>query len=175
MLARFRILTKILMVVGVLAVVALAITGVGVRSLGTLNTTAQMMNGVSEAALNGARLSVGITALSRGEYRIAIDPSEGTRNDIMGQVEVERVNFYKRLDLLAGALSDPADQERLTEIRALFDAYMAQLQATAKTAEEVQDQQVSEATVLLRDSAILGRAAAEAGRKSVAQLIGSLD
>ncbi|WP_454916085.1 methyl-accepting chemotaxis protein [Xanthobacter sediminis] len=174
-LSRFRILTKILIVVGILAVAAIAITAIGVRSLSSLNATARTMSVVSESALNSARLAVGITALSRGEYRIAIDPSEQTRKDILGQVEVERTAFRKRLDLLAGSLTDAADQARLKEIGVLFDAYMAQLNSTVRTAEALQDQQISESTARLRESAITGRAAAEAVRKSVALLVGSLD
>ncbi|MFH3478363.1 methyl-accepting chemotaxis protein [Xanthobacter variabilis] len=174
-LARFKIFTKILMVVGVLALAALVITAIGVRSLSALNSTAQSMSGVSEAALNGARLSIGITMLSRGEYRIAIDPSENARKDIMRQVEEERARFYKYLTALSTALSDPADRARLEEIRARFDTYMEQMASTVRTAENVQDQEVSEATAVLRDSALRGRAAAENVRKSVAALVGSLD
>ncbi len=174
-LSRFRILTKILMVVGLLAVVAVAITVIGVSALRGLNATAQQMSEMSDSALTGARLSIGITALSRGEYRIAIDPSEQTRKDILNQVAVEQVNFRQRLDQLSGSLSDEADLERVREIRARFDTYLEYLKDTAQTAERVQDQHVSEATAVLRESAIRGRAAAEEVRKSVAALVGSLD
>ncbi|MFG1417234.1 methyl-accepting chemotaxis protein [Xanthobacter sp. V0B-10] len=174
-LARFKIFTKILMVVGVLSLAALAITAIGVRSLSTLNSTAQSMSEVSESALNGARLSIGITMLSRGEYRVAIDPSEQARKDIMRQVEVERASFYKNLDTLSSALTSSDDKAQLDEIRALFDTYMEQMAATVRTAETMQDHEVSESTAVLRESALKGRAAAENVRKSVAALVRALD
>ena len=80
-LARFRILTKILAIVVVMAAVAAGISFLGIHALASLNDGADNMKFAAQRALDAARANQNVIALNRAEFRVALDPTAENRAD----------------------------------------------------------------------------------------------
>ncbi len=72
-LSQFRVLTKILAVIGVMAANAIAIAFVGTTALSSLNDATDLMEQKAASALLAARLSRDAIALNRSEYMLVAD------------------------------------------------------------------------------------------------------
>jgi methyl-accepting chemotaxis protein len=75
LLARFKIITKIIVVISLLAATAVAIGWFGVHAMASLNADADNMSFAAQRDLAAARANQSVIALNRSEFRIALDPS----------------------------------------------------------------------------------------------------
>src|SRR4051794_35692676 len=82
LLARFRILTKILAIVFLMSGVAATIAYVGSGALKTLNETAERINANAHSSILAARMNVALVAISRAEVKLAADPRPESRAGI---------------------------------------------------------------------------------------------
>ena len=159
-LARFRVLTKILAVIALMAVVACTISWLSIRALGTLNEGADNMNRAAKRALVGARANQNVLVLSRSEFRAALDPRAENRAQVRKIVDEQIKAFQERID----DLSQTRDEQAKALIPAVKEAwvvYRKSVEDTLRLADGAKDTQLSEQTVLMRDSAMRGRADAE--------------
>src|SRR5208282_5859183 len=92
-LARFRILTKILAIVVLMTAVAGGISWLGLRALGSLNDAADNIKVASKRALTAARANQNILAISRSEFRAALDPREQNRSEAR-KVADEQIKLF---------------------------------------------------------------------------------
>jgi methyl-accepting chemotaxis protein len=161
MLARVRILPKILAIVGLLSAIAITLAWLGVSALGQLNAKAEVIANVSKRALLAARMNQNVIALNRAEFRSALDPRDDNRLAARKVIEEQLAQYQERFaevaktpDAKAKALLPAADEA--------FAAYRSQLQATLAAVDGEASAKLTDSAVKLRESAMKSRAAAEA-------------
>jgi methyl-accepting chemotaxis protein len=160
-LARFRILTKILAVVMLMACVAAVISWFGIRALGSLNESADNMNAASKRALLAARANQNVIALNRAEFRAALDPRPENREEVKKVADEQAKAFLERIDEV-GKTRDEQARSMIPAVKQAWSAYQLSMENTYRLVGEVKNVQMAEATERLRDSAMKSRFAAEA-------------
>jgi methyl-accepting chemotaxis protein len=160
LLARFKIITKMLAVILLLAAVAIGTSWIGIYAMASLNSGAENMSVAAQRALEAARANQGVIALNRSEFRIALDPSPENRSTVHGLIE-QQMKFFN--DELAG-VSKTRDEQAKTMLPAVKEAmadYQRDLQNTLALADSVKNLQLGDSTIQLRDSVMKSRMAAE--------------
>src|ERR1700736_5703420 len=121
-LARFRILTKILAVVMLMACVAAVISWFGIRALGSLNESADNMNAASKRALLAARANQNVIALNRAEFRAALDPRPENREEVKKVADEQAKTFLERIDEV-GKTRDEQARSMIPAVKQAWSAY----------------------------------------------------
>jgi methyl-accepting chemotaxis protein len=160
LLARFKIITKILAVIMLLSATAIAISWLGIHAMGSLNTGADNMSFAAQRALEAARANQSVIALNRSEFRIALDPSPANRSAVHGLIEEQMKTFNERLAGV-GTTRDQQAASMLPAVKAAMAEYQRDLQATLTLADGAKDVQLGDLTIQLRDSVMKSRADAE--------------
>ena len=159
-LARFRILTKILAVILLMAMVAGTVTWFGIRALTTLNESASDMSRASKRALLAARANQNVLALSRSEFRAAVDPRPESRAEVRKIVDQQTRTFQERIDEV-GKTRDEQALAMMPAVKEAWAAYQKSMESTLRLVEEIKDTQSTEQTERMRDAAMQGLAVAE--------------
>lgn len=165
-LARFRVLTKILAMIAVMAVIACTTSWLGIRALSSLNEGADNMNRAAKRALVAARAAQNVLTLSRSEFRAALDPRAENRTEVRKIVDQQSSAFQERLDEL-GKTRDEQARALLPAVRESWAAYHRSMQDTLRLADEAKDAKLNEQTERMRDAAMRGRADAEKLQTSI--------
>jgi methyl-accepting chemotaxis protein len=79
LLARVKIITKILAVILLLGAVAIGISWLGIRAMSSMNDDAETMTSAAKRALEAARASTSVMSLSSAEFQVALDPRPENR------------------------------------------------------------------------------------------------
>jgi methyl-accepting chemotaxis protein len=159
-IARFKIITKIFVVLVLLSTIAGTISWLGIHALASLNESADNMSFNARRALETARANQNVIALSRAEFRVALDPSLESRAAVHGVIDEQMKLFDERLNSIARS----RDQQALNMLPGVKEAmaeYQRGLQNTLSLADRVKNQQLSEEASQLRDSAMKSRVASE--------------
>jgi methyl-accepting chemotaxis protein len=159
-LARFRILTKILSVIILMAIVACTISWFGIHALNTLAEGADNMNRAAKRALLGARANQNVLVLSRSEFRAALDPRPENRAEVRKIVDDQMKTFLERIDEI-GQTRDEQARAMIPAVKEAWAAYQKSMEATLRLVDGVKDTQLNEQTERMRDAAMRGRADAE--------------
>lgn len=173
-LSNFKILTKILSVIGVMAAVAITITYFGTTSLKSLNDATDIMEEKAKAALSSARMNRVVVALNREEYVLASDPTTETKAEARKKVDEELKTFNELLDTVkqgAGA----AEAQKIAAIEAAFKSYRNELEGTFQVADQIQNFTATEELKRLQESVASSRGAARKLREAVVEISNSLD
>jgi methyl-accepting chemotaxis protein len=160
-LSNWKIIYKLLLLVGIMSAVILVVAGTGLFSLrDAVDATAQTA-GDGKVALIGARMNQNILYLNRAEFRLVSDPSPETYDAVSKVIDEHTKLLQDRItQSLDGA--DPEEVAKLTAIKAKVDAYMAQLQSTLDAAKQLGAQvTMSDAQKKLAAEAMESRKAAE--------------
>jgi len=165
-LSRFRVLTKILAIITLMAVAAVTISWLGIRALSTLNEGSADMKRASTRALTAARAVQNVFILSGSEFRAALDPRPENRAAVRKIVDQQMKLFQERIDDL-GQTSDKKAQALMPAVREAWANYQKSMETTLRLADGVKDVQSNEVTEKLRDSAMQGRDAAEKLQTSI--------
>ena len=173
-LSQFRVLTKILAVIGVMAAVAVTITYFGTTSLGSLNAATDLMEKKAGGALLAARMSRDAIALNRAEYMLAANPTASTRADVRKTVDADLKAFKERFEKVKLTTSEK-DTAHLAAIDATFAAYEKELNETFVVADGVADYAATEEVKKLQQSVASSATAAQALRDSIAELYRAMD
>ena len=160
LLARFKIITKILAVIMLLSATAIAISWLGIHAMGSLNAGADNMSFAAQRALEAARANQSVIALNRAEFRVALDPSAETRAAVHGVIEEQMKLFNERLADI-GKTRDAQAMGMLPAVKSAMADYQRDLQNTLSLADSAKNVQLGDLTIQLRDSAMKSRAAAE--------------
>jgi methyl-accepting chemotaxis protein len=159
-IARFKIITKIFVVLVLLSTIAGIMSWLGIRALASLNESADNMAFAARRALEAARANQNVIALNRAEFRVALDPGQENRSAVRGVLDEQMRLFDERLNSLARS----RDQQALGMLPAVKEAmaeYQRGLKNTLSLAENAKNTQLSEEAAQLRDSAMKSRAASE--------------
>ncbi len=160
LLARVKIITKVLSVILLLAAVAIGTSWLGIHTMASMNAGANNMSLAAQRALDAARANQGVIALNRSEFRIALDPSPENRTAVHGLIE-QQMKFLD--DQLAGVEKTRDQQARdlLTAVKEAMAGYKRDLQNTLALADGAKDEQLGDTTIKLRDSVMKSRDAAQ--------------
>ena len=134
-MANAKTRTKILLVIGILAIVAIGISIGSVWSLKKLSDATDEMEMAAKEAALGARMRQHVLSLNRSEYRIAADPSGANYAEAKKDIAQDRKEFEERL----GQLRRTADEQQmklLNKLEAGYRAYLTELEDTIRTADK---------------------------------------
>jgi methyl-accepting chemotaxis protein len=159
-LGRFRVLTKILAVVVLLSAVAGGIAWLGIDSLSSLKVDSDNMKAASQRALTAARAAQNIIALSRTEFRAALDPRNDNRAAARSLADEQLKLFRNRIEEL-NQTPDAKAKSLMPAVEQSFAEYQKSLENTFRLAETAKDMQVGDQTERLRDVALKSRGLAE--------------
>jgi methyl-accepting chemotaxis protein len=99
-LENWKIRSKLLLLVGVMALLIAIVSGVGLFAIRDIVDKQQIMDENDAEALLSAGLSQNVIALNRAEYRIGGDPSADTLNEVLDTVSDEKKMVEDRLSKL---------------------------------------------------------------------------
>ncbi|MBN8939167.1 MAG: HAMP domain-containing protein [Rhizobiales bacterium] len=173
-LARFRVLTKVLSIVGFLSLIASVVAGLGIVSLKSLSDATDAMEAASGGALGATRLGSIVLSLNRAEFQLAGDPRPEVIQAIRKPIDEDIARFRQRLVETRRGL-DAEDMAALREIEQTFEAYQKELRGTFVAAEAVRNFQASEELQRLQREALSSQAVAEKLRLAVRALGDKLD
>jgi methyl-accepting chemotaxis protein len=159
-LARFRILTKILAIVLLMAAVAGSISWLGITALGSLNEGTDNIKASAKRALTAARAGQNVLVLSRSEFRAALDPRQENREQVRKIVDEQIKMFNERIEDL-GATRDDQTRAMLPAVKEAWSAYQQSMDTTYRLVDGAKDVQINDVTERLRDAAMTSRTAAE--------------
>ena len=159
-LGRFRILTKILGIVGLLCAIAACIAYIGISALADLSSKADSMARSAQRALMAARANQNVIALNRAEFRSALDPRDENRLAARAVIDTQLKQYKERFDMVSETTDDQA-KAMLPAVREAFAAYKSQLDATLGIVEAEKSAKLSDSADKLRDTALKSRTAAE--------------
>ncbi|MGY8661812.1 methyl-accepting chemotaxis protein [Bradyrhizobium sp. UFLA05-109] len=159
-LGRFRILTKILAVIALMAIVACSITWLGIGALSTLNEGAENMRKAATRALLAARANQNVLALSRSEFRAALDPRPENREQVHKIVAEQMKSFLERIDEV-GQTRDEKARAMIPAVKETWAAYQKSMETTLRLVDGLKDVQLSEQGEQLRRAVTHGEADAE--------------
>ncbi len=152
-LARFKIITKIVAVVLLLSAVAASVSWLGVRGLASLNDDAETMKDASGRALQAARANQDVLALNRSEFRIALDPSAENRAEVRKLMDEQMKAYQTSME----EVSKTTDQKVRSVLPAVIEAmaeYRRSMENTLRIADDVRDVQLTADAAKLRDAAM---------------------
>ena len=165
-LARFRILTKILAIVVVMAAVAAGISFLGIHALASLNDGADNMKFAAQRALDAARANQNVIALNRAEFRVALDPTAENRAEVHKVID-EQMKLYEAGINEVSTTRDDQARSMLPAVNEAMADYKRNMENTLRIADEVKDAQLAADAAKLRDSAMKSRTSAEKLRATV--------
>ncbi|MDP3690424.1 MCP four helix bundle domain-containing protein, partial [Bradyrhizobium sp.] len=156
-LARFKIITKILAVILMLAAIAGAVSWMGIQALGSLNARAEYMNAAAKRSLMAARSNQNVIALNRAEFRVALDPGPESREAVRKVID-EQMQMYQERIAEVGKTTDDKVRAMMPAIAQAMAEYKASLDNTLRLADATKDVKLAPETVQLRDNALKSRA-----------------
>jgi methyl-accepting chemotaxis protein len=174
LLSRFRILTKILAVIGLLSAVAIGITALSISGMKTLAELTDAVDNVADQAFNAARGVQNLIALSRAEFRVVSDPSPERRPEIQKDIDTEKQHFESRFKLVM----DKADGEtkKMAEaMLAVWADYQRELDSTLKAADKIKNFEMSDEMSNLRKEAVGSAKVAEKLRQMGRNFVEHID
>jgi methyl-accepting chemotaxis protein len=160
-LARFRILTKILSIIILMAGIAAGVAWIGISSLSSLNDKADNMSVAAKRALTAARANQNVLALNRAEFRSALDPRGDNRTAARQVIEENLKLFNERIEEV-GKTRDEQARAMMPAVKETFAAYQKEMEKTLRLVDGAKEIQIAETAERLREAAMSSRGAAEA-------------
>lgn len=174
LLSRFKILTKILAVIGLLSAVAIGITALSISGMKTLADLTTKIDNVSDQAFNAARAVQNLIALSRAEFRIVSDPSPQRRPEIQKDIDAEKKHFEARMKAVLEK-ADDTNKAMAQAILGVYAEYLREFETTVKVADQIKNVQLTDEMANLRKEAVQSAAIAEKARQMGRDFIEHLD
>ena len=159
--SNMRMLGKVLVVVGLMAVIMTVISLISIQQIGALSRDTDEIELAGKEALSGADATESVLILSRSEFRIAANPAPAEVAEIERTVREQRQRFESQLAALKKS-ADPRQAELLAAAERAYEGYLPELDDTIKIAKRNGAQISTEkARQEIIDSAMTSRAAAE--------------
>jgi methyl-accepting chemotaxis protein len=174
LLARFKIITKVLAVIMLLAAVAAGTSWLGIRAMSSMNDDAETMSSTAKRALEAARASTSVITLSSAEFQIALDPRPENRAAVRKVVDEQKKLFEERFEDFAKT-RDEKTRSMVPAIRETMAAYEKGLENTLRLAGETKDVQLADQVERLRASAASNQIAAAKLRADMRVVVEQLD
>jgi methyl-accepting chemotaxis protein len=135
-LLQWKIRTKLMTLVGVLALIIALVSAVGFSGLKeSISDSAEVESNIREALI-GARINTNVAVLSRIELRLAAEPSAAQLSAAIKAIEEEKKLFDSRL----AEIKRTADADQAKKIAVIETSYRAYLQRLEETLGRVRQQ-----------------------------------
>jgi|GEM_PF-806630 len=134
-LGQFKITAKIMAIIAVLSIAALAITGIGWVSLRALDHAAHDLETVAAELVEGEQMLIDVVEINRAEYQIVAEPEPENIQNARATIGELREN-YKELLEKAEATADARQSELLKTLAAEEVAYETLLEETLAFADQ---------------------------------------
>jgi methyl-accepting chemotaxis protein len=174
LLARVKIITKILAVIMLLAAVAAGTSWLGIRAMSSMNDDAKTMASTAKRALEAARASTSLITLSSAEFQVALDPRPENRAIVHKLVD-EQIKLFKERVEDFGKTRDEKTRAMMPAIKEGMAVYEKDMEQTLRLADETKDVQLSEQVERLRTSAMSSQVAAVKLRTEIRAAAEQLD
>ena len=174
LLARVKIITKILAVIMLLAAVAACTSWLGIRAMSSMNDDAETMASTAKRALEAARASTSLITLSSAEFQVALDPRPENRAIVHKLVD-EQIKLFKERVEDFSKTRDEKTRAMMPAIKEAMAAYEENMEKTLRLADEIKDAQLSEQVERLRTSAMSSQVAAVKLRAEIRAAAEQLD
>jgi len=152
-LSRFRILTKILAVIGILSLAAAGITALGISSLKQIAEQTSLVSRTSDEALLVSRINTNLQAISANIYRLAGDPRAENRSGAEAEIKDELASFKKRFTTLSELVVSEDSKARLAKISREMEVLNGAIANIYQAANGVQNFQMTQEMQQVRDAA----------------------
>jgi methyl-accepting chemotaxis protein len=159
LLARFKIITKILAVIMLLAGVAAGTSWLGIRAMSAMNEDAETIASAAKRALEASRASTSLITLSSAEFQVALDPRPESRALVRKVVDEQTKLLNERVEYF-GKTRDEKTQAMMPALKDAISVYRKSLEQTLQLADETKDVQLTEQVERLRASAMKSQAIA---------------
>ena len=133
MMKNWKIRSKLLLLVGVMATLIAGVSLLGIVSLSSTVHMAETMEHDMREAYIGTRIAGSVTTLSRTEFRLAAEPTAEQITDAIRIVTAEKARLDQDLAALK-AVATPAQQRQIEGIDAAYREYLKDLDITLDTA-----------------------------------------
>jgi len=173
-LGRFRVLTKIVAIVSLLALLTATVAYIAITALANMNANAENMAMAGDRALVAARITQNVIALNRAEFRAAIDPRDENRKVAQKLADDQLKLFKQRMEELKKT-PDPQARAMLPALDEAWAAYEQTLNATMAAATAAASGDVTETAKKLLQVVIKSREAAENLQSRVRAIAERLD
>ena len=173
-LARFRVLTKILVVIILMSGIATGMSWLGIHALSSLNDGADNMNVAARRMLKGARANQNVIAINRAQFGLALDPGPQNRAEVRKVIDAEMKVYRERIEDV-GTTRDEQAKAMLPAVDEAMTAYAKEVEDMFRLADGVKDVPSSEQSVQLRDSVARSRATAERLKANIARVVDRLN
>ncbi len=174
LLSRFRVLTKILMVIGLLSACAIGITYLGVTSLKSLSDATDVMERATKLALSASRINQEVLQMNRGEYRLGTEPTPQIREEVRRNLDDRKREIEAQLSELKKISTVEDTKRRIAEMESVYERYKDEVIDTFKVAEGIKNIDSSAEMNALRKSLASSRVVSselqEKGRDLAAML-----
>ena len=140
-LSDFSIATKILMITGLLAAATATVATIGIISLNHVEHDALAIEELAVQINLGGHLGQDAIDLNRTEYQAAIDPGH------VGEARAHALESeadFERLIGLARETATPVQHRMLDEIDTAYQAYLADMENSIRTAEQIGEIEMTE-------------------------------
>jgi len=159
LLARAKIITKILAVIMLLAAVAVSTSWLGIHAMNSMNDDAETMSSTARRALEAAKASTSVTELSSAAFQVALDPRPENRAIVHKLVDEQMKAFETRFRDFSRT-RDEKTISMLPAIKEAMAAYEKDLENTLRLADETKDVQLTDQVERLRAAAMKSQVAA---------------
>jgi methyl-accepting chemotaxis protein len=173
-LGRFRVLTKILAIVILLAALMGGGSFVAIQALSSQNSNAEIMALAAKRSLVAARANQSLIALNRAEYRSALDPSDSNRLAAQKVIEEQMAAFRQRLEEIKKT-PDQQAQAMLPAVQDAFSAYEKSLKATISAVETASSEKITTSAQVLLATVMKSRAIADDLQAKIKKVADRLD
>jgi methyl-accepting chemotaxis protein len=161
-LANWKILFKLMLLVGAMSAIIVVVSLTGVVSLQSTVATTNTVADDGKIALTGARMNQNILSLNRAEFRLVSDPSKETLAAVIKVIEENKKLLSDRIAQSRDG-ADPEEIAKLDTISAKLKAYDDELAGTLDMVRQIGAQVViDDAQEKLAVTAMESRKAAEA-------------
>ncbi len=173
-LGRFRILPKILSIVGILAVLMSGVAYIAIHALAAQNDNAERMTLAAKRSLEAARANQNVLAISRAEFRSALDPRDENRTAAHKVIDEQLKQFRERIDEVKKTV-DHEVQSILPSLQEAFSEYERSLKTVETATTAAASEKITDSAEKLREVAMKSRAAAENLQAKVRAVADRLD
>jgi len=135
-LSNLSILTKTMLVIGLLSATTIVVAVSSASSLRKLDLALERIHGVSSAAALTPRITVNLTAMSRGEMRVAANPTAEEISAVRALNDKEHNEAQERIKKLKPLLTEE-DLPLMTQLESELVIYLDSMNATLAAAEKV--------------------------------------
>jgi len=171
LLSRFGVLAKILVVIGLLSVVAIGITLLGISSLNQISQQTDLVGKTGNQATLLARINTNVLAIDRAELLIASDPRPETKREARSEIETETKTLKQRLDDMGKLITSADSKNRLAEIEKGISDYSRELDVVYQAADGVQNFQMTQELEKLHAAVLTSDKQADSLRGKIRSLI----